>query len=117
MSVIGHFRREGDGFTGRIATLALDVPLRLAPATRVSAKGPDYIALVGENEVGAAWRASDASGALLNVKLDDPTWLEPANVRLMAAEDGVLPMTWIRRAEDKTPDRAPDKVASPPAPD
>lgn len=117
MSVIGHFRREGDGFTGRIATLALDVTLRLAPATRVSAKGPDYIALVGDNEVGAAWKASDASGALLNVKLDDPTWPEPANVRLMAAENGVLPMTWIRRAEDKTPDRAPDKVASPPAPD
>ena len=111
MSVIGHFRREGDGFTGRIATLALDVTLRLAPATRVSAKGPDYIALVGENEVGAAWRASDASGALLNVKLDDPTWPEPANVRLMAAENGVLPVTWIRKSEN------PDKPATPPPPE
>ncbi len=111
MSVIGFFRREGDGFTGRIATLALDVTLRLAPAGRVSAKGPDYIALVGKNEVGAAWKAGDLSGALLNVKLDDPSWPEPVNVRLMAAENGVLPMTWIRRSE--TPDK-PDKPASPP---
>lgn len=105
MSVTGHFRREGDGFTGRIATLALDVTLRLAPATRVSAKGPDYIALVGENEVGAAWRARDETGAILNLKLDDPAWPEPVNTRLMAAEDGVLPLTWIRRSD--TPDKPP----------
>lgn len=111
MSVIGHFRREGEGFTGRLATLGLDVALRLVPTSRVSAKGPDFLALVGENEVGAAWRASDASGALLNVKLDDPTWPEPANVRLMAAENGVLPMTWIRKSEN------PDKPATPPPPE
>ncbi|SFI51759.1 DUF736 domain-containing protein [Caulobacter sp. UNC279MFTsu5.1] len=116
MSVIGHFRREGDGFTGRIATLGLDVAVRLVPSTRASAKGPDYLALIGENEVGAAWRASDTSGALLNIKLDDPTWSEPVNVRLMAAEDGVLPLTWIRRTEDK-PDRTADKAATPPGPD
>lgn len=111
MSVIGHFRREGDGFVGRLATLALDATLRLAPASRVSAKGPDFIALVGDNEVGAAWRASDASGAVLNLKLDDPTWSEPVNARLMAAEDGVLPLTWIRKSDP------PEKPAAPPPPD
>jgi hypothetical protein len=62
-------------------------------------------------EVGAAWKASDTSGALLNVKLDDPSWPEPANVRLMAAENGVLPMTWIRKSEN------PDKPAPPPPPE
>jgi len=107
MSIIGHFRREGDGFIGRLATLNLDVTLRLAPTPRVSAKGPDFLALVGDNEVGAGWRAKDASGALLNIKLDDPTWPEPVNVRLMAAEDGDLPVTWIRQA---------DKPAAPPPP-
>ena len=105
MSVIGQFRREGDGFVGRVATLSLDALVRLVPIPRVSAKGPDYLALVGDNEVGAAWRAKDASGALLNLKLDDPAWPEPVNARLMAAEDAELPLTWIRRAEpgDKTP--------------
>ncbi|KRA67052.1 hypothetical protein ASD89_02180 [Caulobacter sp. Root656] len=110
MSVIGHFRREGDGFAGRLATLGLKAELRLVPASRVSAKGPDYIVLVGdgEGEVGAAWRAGDASGALLNIKLDDPSWPEPVNARLMAAEGGALPLTWIRKSDP------PDKPAAPP---
>jgi uncharacterized protein (DUF736 family) len=123
MSIIGHFRREGDGLVGRLATLALDATLRLTPTSRGNAKGPDYLALVGENEVGAAWRASDVSGALVNLKLDDPTWPEPINVRVMAAEDGVFPAIWIRRTEpadkggEKSPERAADKLASPPGPD
>ena len=111
MSIIGHFRREGDGFTGRIATLGLDAALRLVPAARVSAKGPDFIALVGDNEVGAAWKAGDTSGAVLNLKLDDPAWSEPVNVRLMAAENGVLPLTWIRKSDP------PEKPAAPPPPE
>ena len=112
MSIIGHFRREGDGFTGRIATLGLDATLRLAPAHRVSAKGPDFIALVGDaTEVGAAWKAGDTSGALLNIKLDDPSWAEPVNARLMAAEDGVFPLTWIRRSDP------PERSAAPPPSD
>lgn len=113
MSVIGHFRREGDGFSGRLATLSLDAAVRLVPAARVSAKGPDFRVLVGDSEAGAAWRAGDASGALLNVKLDDPAWGEPVNARLMAAEDGVLPLTWIRRTDERPADRS----AGPPNPD
>lgn len=99
MSTIGHFRREGEGFTGRLATLGLDVTVTLTPAEKFSAKAPDYIALVGEVECGAAWRLSDASGAVLSLKLDDPTWAEPISARLMAAEDGALPLVWIRRTD------------------
>ena len=99
MSILGHFRREGDGFTGRLTTLSLDAVVRLAPTGKVSGKGPDYRALVEDNEIGAAWRAGDASGAVLNVKLDDPAWPEPVNARLLAAEDGVLPLTWIRQVD------------------
>jgi uncharacterized protein (DUF736 family) len=99
MSILGHFRREGDGFTGRLTTLSLDAVVRLAPTGKVSGKGPDYRALVEDNEIGAAWRAGDSSGALLNVKLDDPAWPEPINARLLAAEDGVLPLTWIRQVD------------------
>ncbi len=99
MTTIGQFRREGEGFTGRLATLSLDAALTLAPAEKFSPKAPDFIALVGERECGAAWRVADASGALLNVKLDDPTWPEPIGARLMAAETGVLPLVWIRRTD------------------
>jgi len=99
MTTIGHFRRDGEAFTGRLATLGLDATLRLAPAEKFSSKAPDYIALVGETECGAAWRLSDTSGAILSLRLDDPTWPEPINARLMAAEDGALPLVWIRRAD------------------
>jgi uncharacterized protein (DUF736 family) len=108
MSILGHFRREGDGFTGRLTTLSFDAAVRLAPTGKVGGKGPDYRALVGDNEIGAAWKPGDASGALLNVKLDDPAWPEPINARLLASEDGALPLSWIRRTE------APDKPAAPP---
>jgi uncharacterized protein (DUF736 family) len=107
MTTIGHFRRDGEAFTGRLATLGLDATLRLTPAEKFSSKAPDYIALVGETECGAAWRLSDTSGAILSLRLDDPTWSEPINARLMAAEDGLLPLVWIRRAD-------PPPAASPP---
>jgi len=112
MSILGHFRREGDGFTGRLTTLSLDTVVRLAPTGKVSGKGPDYRALVGDNEIGAAWKAGDASGAVLNIKLDDPAWPEPVNARLLAAEDGVLPLTWIRQV-----DKPAAPAATPPPPD
>lgn len=112
MSVIGTFRREGDGFVGRIETLSLEAVVRLAPSGRQSAKGPELLAFKGDHEVGAAWRADRASGALYTVKLDDPAWPEPINTRLMAGEDGVLVLTWIRRPEDKAGERA-----APPPPD
>lgn len=113
MSVIGFFRREGDGFVGRVETLSMEAVVRLAPSGRQSAKSPDMLVFKGEHEIGAAWRADAGSGALYNVKLDDPTWPEPINTRLMAAEDGVLPLTWIRRAEekDKAGEKAGDRAA------
>jgi hypothetical protein len=53
----------------------------------------------GDNECGAAWKANDTSGALLNVKLDDPTWPQSVSARLAAmglvigvmARGGALP--------------------------
>ncbi len=107
MSTIGYFRREGDGFSGRLATLALAVDLRLVPAEKFSTKAPDYQAMVGQAEVGVGWKLSDASGALLSLKLDDPTWSEPVNARLMAAEDGAFPLVWIRRSDATAPPPTP----------
>ena len=112
MAIIGHFRREDGGFSGQLSTLTLKADVRLTPTSGASAKGPAYRVMVGESEVGAAWRAGDASGAVLNLKLDDPAWPEPVSARLMAAEDGVLPLIWIRRVD---PEKAADR--SPPPPD
>lgn len=111
MTIIGHFRRDGDGFTGRIDTAALDLTVTLTPAEKFSAKAPDYLVHVGQRECGAAWRVSDASGALLSLKLDDPSWPEPISGRIMAAEDGLLPLVWFRRPEP--PATAPTAASGP----
>ena len=59
-----------------------------------------------------AWRANDASGVILNLKLDDPTWPEPISARLMAAEDGDLPLVWIRKADPPPAQPAPSPAPS-----
>jgi uncharacterized protein (DUF736 family) len=101
MKTIGYFRRDGEDFIGRIATLQLDVTVRLKPVEKISAKAPTFRAYAGDHECGAAWPPHDpASGTLLNVRLDDPTWAEPIDARLVAGEED-LPMVWSRKVEDK----------------
>lgn len=101
MSTIGFLRRDGDGFAGRLTTLNLDAAIRLvALDKRGNDKAPDYRVLVGDLECGAAWRPTDeTTGALLNLKLDDPTWTTPVHARLMAGEADALSLVWIRRSD------------------
>jgi len=108
MTTIGQFRRDGEGFAGRLTTLQIDATIRLTPVEKVSAKAPEFRAYVGDTECGAAWKPTDpASGAVLLLRLDDPCWAEPIDVRLMAGED-VLPLVWIRPVEKpKTPAKSP----------
>ncbi len=112
MTTIGHLRRDGAEFVGRLETLTLATDLRLVPANKFSARAPDFDISAGTVDAGVAWRVTDTSGAVLSLKLDDPSWPEPINVRAMASEDGELPLVWIRRVE------APTALASasPPAP-
>ena len=102
MMTIGYFRRDGDGFTGKLDTFASDALITLTPAEKFSSKAPDFIAWSGERECGAGWRVNDTSGAVLSLKIDDPTWPEPVSGRIMAAEDGVLPFVWFRRVDQPT---------------
>ncbi|WP_081916684.1 DUF736 family protein [Caulobacter sp. UNC358MFTsu5.1] len=119
MTTIGLFRRDGDGFVGRLATLQIDATVRLTRVEKVSARAPEFRAFVGESECGAGWKPNDpASGAVLNLRLDDPTWAEPIDARLMAREEP-LSLIWIRRAEDDKRDErsrnAPPQPTPPPA--
>lgn len=108
MTTIGYFRRDGDGFAGRITTLQLDASVRLVPIDKVSAKAPEFRAYVGETECGAAWKPTGAAtGAVLNLRLDDPSWSEPIDARLIAGEEQ-LPLVWIRRTEEPSPRASPD---------
>lgn len=101
MTTIGTFRRDGEDFVGRVSTLMIDATVRLVAVEKVSASAPTFRAFVGEAECGAAWRPTDpASSAVLNVKLDDPTWPDPIHARLMAGEDAHA-LVWIRRQEER----------------
>lgn len=101
MTTIGLLRRDGDGFAGRLTTLSLDAAIRLVGLDRRdNDKAPDYRVLVGDRECGAAWRPTDeTTGALLNLKLDDPTWAGPVHARVMAGEADALSVAWIRRSD------------------
>lgn len=112
MTTIGHFRREGDGFTGQFETLSREIAMQLVAANKFSAKAPDFTVLAGAVECGVAWRVTDTSGAVASIKIDDPAWPEPINARIMASEDGVLPLVWIRKAEAPPTSTSP----SPPPP-
>lgn len=106
MNTIGFLRRDGDSFVGELAALSFAAQVTLIPADKFSAKAPDFVVQKNGAECGAAWRVTDNTGAILSMKLDDPAWPEPISTRVMAAEDGLLPVTWIRRADppaDKPP--------------
>ncbi|MBI1685185.1 DUF736 domain-containing protein [Caulobacter hibisci] len=113
MTTIGTFRRDGDDFVGRVSTLMIDATVRLTATPKVSPSAPVFRAFTGEAECGAAWRPTDAaSGAVLNVKLDDPTWAEPIHARLMAGEE-TYPLVWIRRQEERPKEERPKDTAAP----
>lgn len=78
MIKIGEFNMAGDGFSGRLTTLGLDVALTIVPATRSDIRNaPDYRVHAGETadgpEVGAGWkRTGNRAGAYVAVVVDDP---------------------------------------------
>lgn len=116
MTTIGTFRRDGEGFVGRVSTLQLDTTVRISPTQKVSARAPEFRIFAGEAECGAAWRPSEAAaGVLLNIKLDDPTWAEPIDARLMAGEE-TFPLVWYRRTDDRSrhEDKPRDESRPPP---
>lgn len=112
MTTIGYFRRDGETFVGRLSTLQIEAAVTLVPIEKVSPRAPAFRAFVGDAECGAAWRPQDpASGVILNLELDDPTWAEPINARLMAGEEP-HPLVWIRQKPDRPADKPAEDVRS-----
>lgn len=103
---IGCFRRTGDGFTGRLQTVAIDVPLRLAPvADRGNERAPDScIHLDDEPDgpaVGSGWtHQRDGRPGFVAVQIDCPSLARPLRAALRPSADDqdcfVLPWTRSR---------------------
>jgi uncharacterized protein (DUF736 family) len=64
MATIGTFTSTGNGFTGSIKTLNLNVKAKLVRIENPSDKGPHFrISTAGNVELGAAWQKSPQRAA------------------------------------------------------
>ncbi len=97
MTNIGTFTREGDGFTGTIATLALKAKATIRPNTKTAEHAPDYRIYASGAEIGAAWsKVSEADKPYLSIKLDDPSFATAIYARLIKRDDGSHLLVWSR---------------------
>ncbi len=97
MATIGTFTAQGDGYTGSIKTLTLNVRAAvLRPNEKSDDKAPDFRIFSGQTEFGAAWkRKSQQDRDYLSVKLDDPSFPAPIYASLVEVEGG-LSLIWSR---------------------
>jgi uncharacterized protein (DUF736 family) len=88
MATIGTFTKDGNGFSGNINTLTLKAKVTFEPTTKKNDNAPDYrvfhIADDFTSEIGAAWRKRSKENAeYLSVSIDDPSFAEKINCRLV----------------------------------
>ncbi len=103
MATIGSFTASGNGFSGTIKTLNLNVKATIRAVERTSEKGPDYRILAGATiEFGAAWKKTSNEGRdYLSVKLDDPSFPAPIYATLIEVEgEEGLSLIWSRSNRD-----------------
>lgn len=102
MSTIGNFTASGNGYTGTVRTLTLNVKVKIAASEKTSENAPDYRVIAGNGlEIGAAWKkVSKADRPYLSVTLDDPSFPATIYARLVEGEDGAHNLIWSRSKGD-----------------
>ena len=103
MATIGTFTSTGNGFSGGIKTLNLNVKAKLIRVDNPSDKGPHFRIYSGNVELGAAWQktAKDTERDYLSVKLDDPSFPAPIYATLIEVEGAEgLQLIWSRPNRD-----------------
>jgi uncharacterized protein (DUF736 family) len=104
MANIGTFTSNGNGFTGTIRTLTLNVKARLVRIENPSDKGPHFRIFAAANvELGAAWQkhSDQTDRDYLSVKLDDPSFPAPIYATLVEVEgEEGLQLIWSRPTRD-----------------
>jgi uncharacterized protein (DUF736 family) len=88
MATIGNFKKDGAGYAGTIETLTLSAKLTFEPVEKKSDNAPDFrvfhITESFSSEIGAAWKkTSRESAEYLSVSIDDPSFAERINCRLV----------------------------------
>jgi uncharacterized protein (DUF736 family) len=88
MATIGTFKKDGDEFSGTLETLTMKANITLIPNAKKSDAAPDYRVFQQTeeftSEIGAAWKKSAKDGSeYLSVSLDDPSFADKINCRLI----------------------------------
>jgi len=99
MTIIGTFTRTGETFAGEVITLSVQsTNVRILPNPEAGeADAPSHIVCVGRAIVGQGWPADLASGAMLSLVLDDPSFVGPIRVLLVPTEpSGSFKLVWRR---------------------
>jgi uncharacterized protein (DUF736 family) len=87
MATIGSLTATGNGFSGTIKTLNLNVKATVRAVERATEKGPDFRILAGSVAFGAAWKKTSNEGRdYLSVTLDDPSFPAPIYATLIEVE-------------------------------
>lgn len=102
MSTIGNFTASGNGYTGTVRTLTLNVKVKIVPSDKASENAPDFRIVAGNGlEIGAAWKkVSRAERPYLSVTVDDPSFPATIYARLVEGEDGTHSLIWSRSKGD-----------------
>ena len=93
MATIGTFTKDGAGYAGTIETLTLRAKVTFEPTDKKSSSAPDYRVFHFtedfSSEIGAAWKKTSREGAeYLSVSIDDPSFAERINCRLVKTGSG-----------------------------
>jgi len=88
MAIIGTFTKDGAGYAGTIQTLTLKGKLTFEPQEKRNDDAPDYrvfhIADGFTSDIGGAWKKTSRKNAeYLSVSIDDPSFPEKINCRLV----------------------------------
>jgi uncharacterized protein (DUF736 family) len=88
MATIGTFKKDGVGYAGTVETLTLSAKLTFEPVEKKSDSAPDFrvfhLTDSVSSEIGAAWKKTSREGAeYLSVSIDDPSFAERINCRLV----------------------------------
>lgn len=99
MATIGIFKKSGEGYSGNIRTLALDVEVSLIPVVGKGENLPDFkVMVLGRIDIGAGWiQTGKQSGrSYVFLKIDDPSLPAPITANLFAMRDGDYELIWTR---------------------
>jgi uncharacterized protein (DUF736 family) len=88
MATIGTFKKDGAGYAGTVETLTLKAKITFEPLEKRNDSAPDFrvfqITEGFSSEIGAAWKKTSKEGAeYLSVSIDDPSFAERINCRLV----------------------------------